>query len=423
MENSIYHALGLHMHQPPGNLKLLIETNEWEAKQIILCYQRPLKYAKYFEDIAYFHVGFSGILLEQLIDKEIIDRYRHILDIPKMLDDYRNANNIEFIGMGYFHPIFPLVPTDDWKEQLDRGKDIMKDLFGKEPVGFWPPEMAFSMEMIPILKKNGYNYIVVDSVHVKPKDLLEGEDIIYQPHIVQYDGVEMVVIPRDRDLSNAQESGLDSNWFNNEVLSKTGKAKRPCLVTTWSDGENGGWFRQLDEGAGFWGHYFAPYMAKVRNRDICIRPKLMSDYIREHKPKTNVEVEVHTGAWNVGSRSGYDFSQWAGSDTQRKAMRDIWEISKIYHQSLKEIERVNKERDVSSIKERLKEAYNLILRSQTSCYFFWGDSWIPRVYENIIPAKELIEKVRRELSDNYEKKKEDNTKKKKEDQERKYFAL
>ncbi|MFV1950462.1 MAG: glycoside hydrolase family 57 [Nitrospinota bacterium] len=396
MENTAYHALGFHMHQPPENLKLLIETNEWEAKQIILCYQRPLKYAKYFEDIARFHVGFSGILLEQLTDKEIIDQYRHILDIPEMLDGYSNADNIELIGMGYFHPIFPLIPTDDWKEQLDRGRGKMKDVFGKEPEGFWPPEMAFCMEMVPALKKSGYGYIVVDSVHVKPEDRLEKEDIIYQPHLVQYDGADMVVIPRDRDLSNAQESGLDSGWFNNEVLNKTGKAKRPCLVTTWSDGENGGWFRQIDEGAGFWGHYFAPYMDRVRNKDMCIRPKLISDYIREHRPLTR--AEVRTGAWNVGSTSGYDLSQWAGSETQRKAMEEVWEISKIYHHSLEEIERIKKEKDVSLIEETLKEAHNILLRSQTSCYFFWGDSWIPKVYESITPAKELLEKVRRQLS-------------------------
>jgi len=29
---NVFHALGLHMHQPPGNLELLIESNEWEAE-------------------------------------------------------------------------------------------------------------------------------------------------------------------------------------------------------------------------------------------------------------------------------------------------------------------------------------------------------------------------------------------------------
>ncbi len=38
----VYHALGLHMHQPLGNLIALHNSNErWEARQILWCYDRP----------------------------------------------------------------------------------------------------------------------------------------------------------------------------------------------------------------------------------------------------------------------------------------------------------------------------------------------------------------------------------------------
>ena len=36
----IYHALVLNMHQPPGNLDYLFDTNEWEAKEILFAYDR-----------------------------------------------------------------------------------------------------------------------------------------------------------------------------------------------------------------------------------------------------------------------------------------------------------------------------------------------------------------------------------------------
>lgn len=91
-----FHALGLHMHQPPGNLKLPIESNP------------------------------------------------------------REAANVELVGMGYYHPIFPLVPTTDREEQLASGRAIMEHAFGRAPRGFWPPEMAFAMEMIPARVKAGY---------------------------------------------------------------------------------------------------------------------------------------------------------------------------------------------------------------------------------------------------------------------------
>ena len=60
----VFHALGLHMHQPPGNLRLLIDSNEWEAEQIVRCYERVPRYAAMFADVARIHVGFSGILIE-----------------------------------------------------------------------------------------------------------------------------------------------------------------------------------------------------------------------------------------------------------------------------------------------------------------------------------------------------------------------
>ena len=38
--HEIHHALVLNMHQPPGNLETLLETQEWEAKEILFAYDR-----------------------------------------------------------------------------------------------------------------------------------------------------------------------------------------------------------------------------------------------------------------------------------------------------------------------------------------------------------------------------------------------
>ncbi len=40
----VYHALGLNMHQPLGNLINLHNSDErWEAKQILWAYDRPVR--------------------------------------------------------------------------------------------------------------------------------------------------------------------------------------------------------------------------------------------------------------------------------------------------------------------------------------------------------------------------------------------
>jgi hypothetical protein len=370
------------MHQPPGNLRLLIDSNSWEAEQIIRCYERPVRYAGLYRDVARLHIGFSGVLLEQLLDQRIVDRYRHILDIPEMLDRYSRAENIELIGMGYYHPIFPLIPRADWPEQLERGRELLERAFGRAPRGFWPPEMAFSMEMIPALVEAGYDYAVVDGVHVHPQD---GIADVFRPYLACHEGVCIVVVPRDRDVSNAQQSGLDPTWFQNEVRWRVGGSARPHeprLVTTWSDGENGGWFRQVHEGSGFFGYYFAPYMEHCRGGEYPVTPVSIGDYLLDHPPMA--QAQVQTGAWSVGRNSGMDLSQWAGSEAQRAAVGEIHRLSKRYWELLG---RVPPDR----VPDQLERARRLILEAETSCYLFWGDAWIPHLYERTRPAAQELD--------------------------------
>jgi len=378
----ISHALGLHMHQPPGNLNLLIEANPWEAEQIVRCYERPLRYAAQYRDLARFHVGFSGVLLEQLMDPTIVERYRHILDIPEMLDRYRDAENIELIGMGYYHPIFPLVPRVDWAEQLERGFAILERIFGRVPRGFWPPEMAFTMEMVPALVEAGYEYVVVDGVHVRPED---GISDVFRPYLACHEGVCITVIPRDRDVSNAQESGFDPPWFQDEVrfrVESSPRPQEPRLITTWSDGENGGWFRQTHESSGFFGHFLAPYLEQVRSGTSPIAPVLLSEYLRREPPATRAYVQ--TGAWNVGGNPGLDLSRWAGSESQRAAVAEIARLSERYWFLRAQAERTPG--SGASAVPHLERARRLILEAETSCFLFWGDAWIPHLYERTGPA-------------------------------------
>jgi alpha-amylase/alpha-mannosidase (GH57 family) len=375
---SAAHLLGLHMHQPPGNLELLIASNEWEARQILLCYERPLRYAARYLDVARFCVGFSGVLLEQLLDPAIIARYASIVDIPKMLEGYRNAPNIELAGMGYYHPIFPLIPVEDWDEQIARGRNRIAEIFGRAPTVFWPPEMAFTMEMIPALVRQGYRYVVIDSVHLKLLAPLPPEEVIYRLHVAEYQGARIAVIPRDRDLSNAQESGLDPVWFANEVTRKASHAPKPALVTTWTDGENGGWFRQTHEEAGFWGHFFAPYMERVRSGQAPVRTISIAEYAAANPPTTAVEI-----------RTGEAFSQWAGSPAQRKALEEIWRLRRAYA----EMSRARQAPRPQALQHSLNEAREALLKAETSCFLFWGDSWVPKLYEQIAQARRLLKNL------------------------------
>ena len=376
------------MHQPPGNLRLLIEANPWEAEQILRCYERPVRYAARYPDVARLHIGFSGVLLDQLLDPDIIDRYRHILDIPEMLERYAQADNIELIGTGHFHPIFPLIPQADWPEQLERERLVMLRAFGRTPLGFWPPEMAFTMEMIPALVEAGFDYVVADGIHVLPED---GISDVFRPYLACHDGVCITVVPRDRDVSAAQHTGLDATWFQNEVRWRTGGSARPHeprLVTTWSDGENGNWFREPHEGSGFFGYFFAPYMEHYRGGEYPVNPVSLSAYLEQHPPQAYAQVQ--TGSWNVGMGFVPDLSQWAGSAEQKAAVEEVTRLSARYWDLLT---RLHATRRVHHCWEALERARRLLLEAETSCYFVWGDSWIPLLYERTASAFKDLDTV------------------------------
>ncbi|MBK1720666.1 glycoside hydrolase family 57 [Thiocystis violacea] len=389
-ETNIFHVLGLHMHQPPGNLRLLIDANPWEAEEIIRCYERTVRYAERYRDVARLHVGFSGILLEQFLDPEVIDRYRHLVDIPLMLERYRESSNIELVGMGYYHPIFPLIPRDDWREQLERGRAIMDRVFGRVPRGFWPPEMAFTMEMIPALIQTGYEYVVVDGVHVRPED---GINDILRPYVACHQGFCITVVPQDRDLSSAQESGLDPLWLEKELRLRVAMSPRPTesrLFTSWSDAENGGWFRQTHEASGFYGHFLAPYMDRCRGGHCPVTPVLLSDYLEPARHAARARVQ--TGAWNVGCLSGDDLSRWAGSPSQRAAVAEVSRLSQRYWALCRDCQSVYQVAGDAMVRAR-----RLILEAETSCFLFWGDAWIPHLYARTGPADEALSQVEEAL--------------------------
>lgn len=43
------------------------------------------------------------------------------------------------------------------------------------------------------------------------------DEVRYGPHAVRHIGAEITVVVRDREITNAQESGMDPCWFISKV--------------------------------------------------------------------------------------------------------------------------------------------------------------------------------------------------------------
>jgi alpha-amylase/alpha-mannosidase (GH57 family) len=392
-----HHALVLNLHQPPNNLQELLDAGSWEAHEILYAMDRIPRSLWGYEDVARVHLSVSGTLLETLRDPEFQTRVYGIVDCGAMLWHFQNQDLFEILGTGYYHPVLPLIPGEDRAEHLQRWLAIARHVFWRPRFqGFWPPEMGFSMELIPLLRKFGYRYVLVDSEHVEPVGTMSWQELRYRPHIARFGEDEIVVVVRDRDLSNAQESGMEIDWFLDEVAQRTKWCDFAPLVTTCTDGENGGWFRNTTEGAGFWSAFYQPLLNRLRSGEAQVAPTFIGDYLNVHG--VHGEVRVRTGAWNTGWHHGRDFTQWTGSEDQKRALAAVEEQSAAIH-AMRELA---SDRGLSAdegVQHDLEEATWHLLRAETSCNFYWGEHWVHRSDADLEASRNALERLRERFVD------------------------
>jgi alpha-amylase/alpha-mannosidase (GH57 family) len=379
----IHHALVLNLHQPAGNLETLLRDNEWEAREILFALDRIPRALWAFEDVGRVHLSVSGTLLETLSNPEFQQRVYGIVKCGDLLWHYQNQKLFQVLGTGYYHPVLPLIPAVDREQQLVRWLGIARHLFSRPHfVGFWPPEMGFCMELIPLLKRLGYRYALVDSNHVEPVTPMSWQEIRYRPHLARYGDDEIVVVVRDRELSYAQEAGMDTGWFMWEVHERTKDCNFPPLVTTCTDGDNGGWFRNVNEKGNFWGVFYQPLLERVRQKETEIRPVFIDDYLKAHG--AHGYVTIRDGAWNTGWHHGTGFLQWTGSQAQKDALRRVLDTSRAV-QDLSRRAHANGGAG-SQADHEIEQALWRVLRAETSCNFFWGEAWVPRCHQDLEEA-------------------------------------
>jgi 4-alpha-glucanotransferase len=385
----IHHALVLNLHQPAGNLQELLEHNPWETHEILYALDRIPRSLWGYEDVARVQVSLSGTLLETLTAPDFQTRMYGVVDCGSLLWYFQNQALFRILGTGYYHPVLPLIPEADREEHLRRWLGISRHLFGRATFqGFWPPEMGFSMELIPLLKRMGYRYVLVDSNHVEAVTPMSWQEMRYRPHIARYGGEEIIVVVRDRDLSDAQESGMDLDWFSRELHERTRWCGFPPLVTTATDGDNGGWFRNPLPQANFWGFY--RNLLDQARAGGAIRPMFIEDYLDRYG--VHGEVRVNTGAWNTGWHHGHGFLQWTGSQAQRDTLARVAETSHAVHEvRMKAGEMHSHDPEVHYW---LESAMWQLLRAETSCNFFWGEAWVSRAHQDLDASRASLNRVR-----------------------------
>ena len=156
-----------------------------------------------------FKVAFSitGLAIEQFrkYAPEVIDSFKALA----------GTGCVEFLAETYSHSLACLVDETEFKHQVKRHADLMKELFGMKPVTFRNTELVYSDEIGEMVAKMGYttmltegarhilgwkspNYLYTNSINPKLKLLLKNfrlsDDIAFRFSDRQWDAADGEIV-------------------------------------------------------------------------------------------------------------------------------------------------------------------------------------------------------------------------------------
>ncbi len=351
-------------------------ANEMRDLQILfhLAWTHPLAIADYPQ-------------LGQLIDKErnyseedkpvLFEAHMEILRaIVPLHKELAEQGTLELTTTPFYHPILPLLCNtaaaheampgaklpkekldvpEDAEAQIAQGLAYFESRFGFRPKGMWPSEGSVSQEILPILQRQGIEWIATD------------EEVLY--HSVATDGAPLertcayqttpgvAAVFRDHKLSD--KIGFHYHWTNAEdavedfirgvhAVGASSRKQHP-LVCVILDGENA-WEHYPNAGMDFLNRLYSRIV-----EDEQIEPTTIGDYLAAHPPRHKLEY-LFAGSW-----IDHNFAIWIGHAEDRKAWDYLGEARRFL---------------VSRATEhpRAAEAWQALYAAEGSDWFWWyGD--------------------------------------------------
>ncbi len=436
-ENSevpFYVAWVIHIHQPlyneNGSLVDLLNSpnapdwlpNVWISRVDIYSKWIPWVASNMTGDEA-LHVSITGTLIQQLNELEA-KKWNNCLYCgwekewvkAASLKTSLGLSRLRILYTGYYHPIFPLIQRsgliEDFIEQIKKHNETTTALFHDvKGRGFFPIEESFTPEMIPLLAKLGIEWTVVDSEHLlratigydspydpkpNPYDVRNPDprdwdwgvspQLVFCPHVIEYNGSETVVFIRYKHMSQAVMSGTNVDYLINQIKhfqQYNTDPKRPFIMVIVHDGENG--WPLSNGGRDYYENYLLAFLNRIRSDPSLSFIKVigLDEYLAKvYDPRNDTEypyakVWVEPGSWGTMATWGDpDFGMWN--------WKNIDAVDQV--RWAKYIEAVNyyltAEKVVDNNQEYIDDlinAFNELLKGETSCYWYWdGSEWWDR---------------------------------------------
>jgi len=148
----MYWANFIHIYQPPTQTRQILERVVKESYRKILAGLLTHPQAKLTLNI---NAGLTEMLAENGFS-DIIEQIRTLLE----------RGQIELTASAKYHPLLPKLPEAEIQRQIEINEKTNRQFFGPayHPKGFFPPEMAYSPLVGQIVRKLGFEWIILDEV-------------------------------------------------------------------------------------------------------------------------------------------------------------------------------------------------------------------------------------------------------------------
>jgi len=244
------------------------------------------------------------------------------------------AGQVELSTSPFYHPILPILAGthivrrsmpdaplpgefsfyEDAKTQIENGVAYYQKIFGRPPVGMWPSEGSVCPEIIPLVAGAGLKWIATDEAVLlrSLNDSARSRDL-FQPYRAVYQGQEIAVFFRDRNLSDLIGFTYSKNPPQKSVQDFIGHLTRIAdgspggTVSIILDGENP-WEYYWDSGEGFLDGIYKELVENPRFKPVSMRQALAES------PPQRILSRLHSGSW-----INANFQIWIGKPEENQA--------------------------------------------------------------------------------------------------------
>lgn len=334
---------------------------------------------------------------------QVIPEYRNLLD----------EGRGELSSTPMYHPILPLLVDSraaqdalpgaplpnllfasphDASEQLRRGREEFRRMFGRYPEGLWPSEGSVSPPVLEMASRAGFSWagtdeILLSRVVAKPvRRDAEGiplePDWLYHPYQAHTAGGSLAVFFRDHHLSDLigfEYSRWDAADAADNFTHKLGllykrlasipahSRQESYVVPVILDGENA-WEYYHDSG-----RVFLKFLLERLSR---LAPEISCVTFSEALNLINYKVplpSIPTGSWIDGT-----FNIWIGHAEDHAAWEMLARARSLWHARQEELRRAGR-----GDTPALLEAYEHLLVAEGSdwCWWYGDDHFTPHAAE------------------------------------------